>query len=413
MELITLKNNVRIALNKNEFVRSCAVNLYIGYGSGDEEEKTSGAAHFIEHMLFKGTDKVNNEQISAITDRLGGHFNAFTAKEYTCIFGSFVSTDLKEGLSLILEMACNPKMSKSDTDTERGVILEEINMYEDSPEDVAADLISGVIYKNSGLKNKILGSRENIKAFTNTSLKEIHSKYYCPERMVLSVCGNFDKELVLELAEEYLGTLKNTGFLIKSGNGEFNRGIVLKERDFEQTQIILASNGAAVNSPFRFSGAVFSAIAGGNASSRLNMQIREKLGLAYSIYSCNVSYRNMGAFMVVAGTSHKNHLKVIDESRKIMDSIKSTITKTELDRVKSQFKASSVLGAESIAAIASAMGREILYSGKYTTIDEVINKIDKLTLDDIIYAAENLWDSNNLSLAVVGAPKSAERYNIM
>ena len=413
MELITLKNGARIALNKIDFVRSVAVNLYIGYGSGDEDESTTGAAHFIEHMLFKGTEKINNEQISAITDRLGGHFNAFTAKEYTCVFGSFVNTDLKEGLSLILEMTCNPKMSKSDTDTERGVILEEINMYEDSPEDVAADLISSLIYKNCGLKNAILGTRENIKSLTETELLAIHKKFYRPERMVLSVAGNFDRELVLSLAEEYLGSLKNTGFEILNRPTEFNHGITLKKRDFEQTQIILASKGSKIGDDFRFSGAVFSAIAGGNASSRLNIGIRERMGLAYSIYSCNVAYRDIGAFMVVAGTSHKNHLKVIEESVKIMNSLKDNISEDELNRVKSQFKASSVLGSESVAAIASSMGREILYKGKYTPIDEVIKRIDALTLDDIIYAAENLWNPQNFSLAVVGKPKKQSDYNII
>ena len=413
MELITLKNGVRIALNPINHVRSVAVNLYIGYGSGDETNSTAGAAHYIEHMLFKGTDKVNNAQISAITDRLGGHFNAFTAKEYTCVFGSFVNTDLKEGLSLILEMTTNPKFDEREIQTERGVILEEINMYEDSPEDVAADLISGVIYKNCGLKNAILGTKENIKNFTHKSLKEIHSKYYCPERMVLSVCGNFDKDLVLSLSEEYLGKLKPTGFIITPGTAEYSKGVILKERDFEQTQIILASKGSKVGSEFRFSGAVFSAIAGGNASSRLNMQIREKLGLAYSIYSCNIAYRNLGSFMVVAGTSHNNHQKVIEESLRIMNSIKSTITKEELERVKSQFKASSVLGSESVASIASAMGREILYSDKFTEIDDVIKSIDNLKLEDIIHAAENLWNINTLSLAVVGAPSDRANYNIM
>lgn len=410
MFLKTLPNGLKVAFMQNPTVHSVAINLFIGCGSINETDDTQGSAHFLEHMLFKGTETFNNRELSEKMDKLGGQFNAYTTKEYTCIFCNVTTYDFCEALEIVLEMATAPKIEKCELETERGVILEEINMYEDSPEDCAADAISEVIFKNCGLRHKILGIPKTVNSFEVESLKAHHKKFYTPERMVLSICGNFQEDLAENLIEQYLAPLKNTGFEITKDKAEFAQGIILKEKDFEQSQIVVAAPSCALGNPKRYATSVYSAIVGGNSSSHLNMHIREKLGLAYSVYSYPVSYTPMGTFLITAGTSHKNHIKVIEEILKITDSVCDNITEEELARVKSQYRATSVLGNESVSALSATIGREILFKGRYTPIPEVIEKINALTLDDIFAVHNEIWNKEKLALCVVGKPKSLDTY---
>lgn len=410
MFLKTLPNGLKIAFLQNPTVHSVAINLFIGCGSSNETEETKGAAHFLEHMLFKGTERFGNRELSEKMDKLGGQFNAYTTKEYTCIFCNVTTYDFCEALEIVLEMATAPKIETCELETERGVILEEINMYEDSPEDCAADAISEVIFKNCGLKHKILGTPQTVAGFSAESLKNHHKKFYVPERMVLSVCGNFDEDTADKLINKYLLPMQNTNFPLCKEKAEISSGIVLREKDFEQSQIVIAAPSCEMGNPKRFATSVYSAIVGGNASSHLNMHIREKLGLAYSIYSYPISYTPLGTFLITAGTSHKNHIKVIEEILKVTDNLCNSITEQELARVKSQYRATSVLGNESISAVSATMGREILFKGKYTPIDEVIEKINALTLEDIISVHKDIWQKERLALCVVGKPKDIETY---
>ncbi len=410
MFLKTLPNGLKVAFLQNPTVHSVAINLFIGCGSINETDGTQGSAHFLEHMLFKGTETFNNRELSEKMDKLGGQFNAYTTKEYTCIFCNVTTYDFSEALHIVLEMATAPKIEKCEFETERGVVLEEINMYEDSPEDCAADAISEVIFKNCGLRHKILGIPETVNYFEVESLKSHHKKFYAPERMVLSICGNFQEDLAEKLIEQYLAPLKNTGFEITKEKADFSQGIILKEKDFEQSQIVVAAPSCALGDPKRYATSVYSAIVGGNSSSHLNMHIREKLGLAYSVYSYPVSYTPMGTFLITAGTSHKNHLKVIEEILKITDNVCDNITEEELARVKSQYRATSVLGNESVSALSATIGREILFKGRYTPIPEVIEKINALTLDDIFAVHNEIWNKEKLALCVVGKPKSLDTY---
>ncbi len=410
MFLKTFPNGLKVAFMQNPTVHSVAINLFIGCGSSNETDQTCGSAHFLEHMLFKGTENFTNRELSEKMDKLGGQFNAYTTKEYTCLFCNVTTYDFSEALSIILEMATAPKIDKDEFNTERGVILEEINMYEDSPEDCAADCISEVIFKNCGLKHKILGNPNTINSFSAESLKFHHKKYYVPERMVLSVCGNFSDQEAMKLIEKYLLPLQNTNFNLTKNTADFSNGIALKEKDFEQSQVVIAAPSYPLGDPRKYAASVYSAIVGGNSSSHLNMHIREKLGLAYSIYSYPVSYTQMGTFLITAGTSHNNHLKVIEEILKITDNICNTITEEELARVKSQYRATSVLGSESIAALSATTGREILFLGKYTPIDEVIDKINALKLEDILAVHNEIWQKERLALCVVGKPQNIETY---
>ena len=207
MELLTLDNGLRIALQPNDFVRSVAMNLYIDCGSRNETESNSGSAHFLEHMMFKGTENADLVTLNSKMDQMGGQFNAYTTKEHTCVFCHVLRDDVKEALSMMLEMVTLPVIDKNELETEKGVILEEINMYEDSPEDVAAETLYACVYRD-GLKNPVLGTKESVKAVTADSLKAYREAFYTPERMVLSVCGNFRKEDIIAAVDKYVSPLK-------------------------------------------------------------------------------------------------------------------------------------------------------------------------------------------------------------
>ena len=409
MEIITLKNGLRIAFHEIPYVRSCAMNLYIKYGSRNEDSEQSGAAHFIEHMLFKGTSTLTNEQIAEKIDRLGGQFNACTAKEYTCVYCHVISEAVREGLSLLLQIATDPKFDKDDLETERGVIFEEINMYEDSPEDCAMDSLASEIFSGSGLGNNILGTEKSVKSFSAQTLRTTMKNFYVPSKMVLSVCGNFDKSLVLELAEEYLG-FGNATAAEEFPKAHFNVGTVLRKKDFEQSQIIIASEALPLGSPDRFAASVYSALAGAASSSRLNIKIREELGLAYSVYTFLAAYSGVGSFILSAASAHKNHIEVIEKSLEVMENIPKTLISAELDRVKDQFKAVNVMGGESVTSMCGSIGREILFTGKCTPPEEIIKNVDSLTLDYVRAVGERIWNKNRLALCIVGKPEKRAEY---
>ncbi len=410
MKIITLKNGFRIALKKVDYARSCAMYLYIGSGNCYETDQTCGAAHFIEHLLFKGTSEFSDEQLARKIDWLGGRFNAYTAKEYTCLYAHVLDESAGDGLELLLKMATDSALNSEQVETERGVILEEINMYDDSPEDLAMDGLISHVFADSPLKYNILGTRENVSAFSSDDLYKIMKKYYAPERMVLSVCGNFDESEILELCEKHIGRLENTNLPIVSPVCAPKSGIVLREKDFEQSQILISAPGSTYSGENRFAASVYSAISGGNSSSRLNMAIRERMGLVYSVGTFQLPFKNTGLFLLGAATAHKNQLSVLQKAMDEMEKLSETVSQEELSAVKQQFKVSCVMSNERITGLAAGVGRDILYGGAYTSTDEMLESINALNLDDIKNVAKEIWQKDRLALSVVGKPEKLECY---
>ena len=236
------------------------------------------------------------------------------------------------------------------------------------------------------------------------------NKFYSPERLVLSVCGKFQKEKILALCEKYIGVMPKGDLNLEPPLASHKSGIALREKNFEQTQIVISSPALSCNHPDRFAASVYSAIAGGTSSSRLNLSIRERLGLAYSVGTFLMPFKNCGAFLFSAGCSHKNQTKVIEKALEEMEKLPSSLTKEELDSVKQQFKVSCVMGNERISALASSAGRDILYSGKYTSTDEILENVNALTLEDIVRVGEEIWQKEKLALGIVGKSLEVENY---
>jgi len=410
MTLKTLPNGLRIAFEQQETARSAAMHIYIACGNRNETAEKMGVSHFIEHMVFKGTTTRSAEEIASVTDMLGGNVNAFTAKENTCFFARALSEHVPTMLEILCDMVCNPLFDKKDMNTERGVILEEIGMYEDSAEDLCADLLNEVVWQNNPLSFNILGTRETVSKMEAEDLREHMDKYYVPERIVISLCGKFDENAVLELINSFFGGKMNMGNPVVYDDDSFFEGIRLKNKESEQTQISYAFKGVPLNDRQRYAIAIFSVIAGGGASSRLNRRIREELGLVYSVYAYHCAYMGGGVFGVSAGLAAPNQNKFLEESFNVLHDLKESISEQELFRTKEQFKAGTVMGMESVSGISSTMGRQLLLQDEYTDVDEVIREIDSVTLEDIKEAANLLIDPKNIALCVVGDPNEEDFY---
>lgn len=411
MNLITLENGMRIATKQLDHTRSASIYFFVGCGSRYEDHANLGASHFIEHMLFKGTEKLSSQQLAEEMDLLGGQLNAFTAKEYTCLYAQVLHNHVATALDIMCDMLCNSLMSDKDILVERGVILEEISMYEDSAEELCADLLCESVWSTDSLGSNILGTRQTINEFNSKKLKDFMSKFYVPERMTVAICGNFDTQEAVDIIKHYFAKMQNTGNYIKPATPEFNYSVTLKPRDFEQTHIMMGFKGLPIGDENKYAAAIYSAITGGTSSSRLNRRIREELGLAYSVYTFHSSYLGTGLFGIGAGISHNNQTRVIEEILGILDELRNGISHKELYRTKEQFKAVMVMGLESSSALASSIGRGILLENKYTDVDTMIKRIDELSVEDIQNIAGVLTDPANISLTVVGRPEPESVYS--
>lgn len=410
MEKIIFNNGLTVALEEKKDARSAAVCFFVAAGNRFETEEISGISHFIEHMVFKGTSTRSTNDIAEESDIMGGQLNAYTAKEFTCYYSRALSEHVERTVDLICDMLVNPRFDKNDIETEKGVVLEEIGMYEDSPEEYCADLLNALCFKNKPLGFNILGTRETVSNMDADILKEYMSTFYAPERTVVSLCGKFDRDSVLAILDKYLGGLKNTGNIITYNNDIICGGYTLCKRPAEQTQIAVCYNGLPSGHPLKNASAFFSSIAGGAASSRINRRIREELGLAYSVYTFSSHYLGVGMFGLSGGLAHKNQQRFLEEGLGILHSCINDITDDEIERTREQFKAGIVLSNDSMSAIASSMGKQLLLEGRYIDLDGTVDEINSVTKEMIIESARLITNRDVCAVAVVGDAKKEEFY---
>ncbi len=412
MEKITLSNGLIVALDHKPQAHSAAVSIFVAAGNRFETPEFCGASHFIEHMVFKGTTTRTSEDIARESDIMGGQLNAYTTKEYTCFYSRALTEHVPKTLHLLCDMICNPLFDAHDIETEKGVVLEEIGMYEDSPEDHCSDMLTALCYKGKPLGYNILGTRESVRSLTAEGLRQYMAHTYSPERIVVSLCGNFDRENVLEILNGYFGSWQNTGNPISFESMTINPGITLCNRQSEQTQVAFCFNGLPHGHDLRYASAFFSSIIGGAASSRINRRIREELGLAYSAYSFTSNYLGTGLFGVSAGLAPKNQEKFFREVQKILKS-SAKISKDEVKMTREQFKAGLVLSNESMSSIASSTGRQLLLENKYADLDAILERVNSVTLDEVLEVAHIITNPDNIALSAVGETYDEDFYKQM
>ena len=410
LQKVTLDNRLRILLERDEKMRSCSLGVWIASGSGYENAASMGHSHFMEHMLFKGTPTRSAQDIAEQMDAIGGVLNAYTAKEYTCIYARALSDHVDKAFSVIADMVTNPRLCETDIETEKGIIAEEIAMYEDSPEDLCMDLFYEHVWPDSAFGRNILGTRTSVAATRLDSLCTHLQRYYRPSRMVVSFCGNFDTDRALALCEEYFGTVQDAPDELCPAEIRYQPAVHLLEKDIEQNQVILGFPGVSADDERKYAVQLFSTLLGGASSSRLFRRIREELGLVYSIDSFHVPHLTGGLFGIAMGVSPDAQEQALAESCKILQSFNAGVSEDELARAKEQAIAGMIMSFESSAARVSHAGRSELLHGRIHSEDEIIANIRAVTLDELRDTAALVTDPAQASFCVVGQELRDENF---
>jgi predicted Zn-dependent peptidase len=402
-----LPGGLRVVTETMPTVRSAAVGIWVGIGSRDEEIVDAGATHYLEHLLFKGTERRSALEISAALDAVGGDLNAFTSKEYTCYYARVLDSDLPLAVDVVSDMVTGSLIQEKDVEAERGVILEEIAMRDDEPSDLVHDEFSTALYGDAPLGRPILGTVESINSLTAASIAHYYRERYLPPKLVVAVAGNVDHdEVVRHVDKAFEGTLVRDGQpsppRIGGTGATPNPGVRLIRRRTEQANLILGTIGVCRTDERRFALGVLNSALGGGMSSRLFQEVREKRGLAYSVYSYTSQYSDTGTFGVYAGCQPGKIDEVLticrEEVAKVAD---RGLTDEELARGKGQLRGSMVLGLEDTGSRMSRIGKSELVYEELLSVDEVLAKIDAVSLDDIREIARSVLDQP-MTLTVVG-----------
>lgn len=399
-----LENGIRVVAERMPSVKSVSIGLWVNVGSRDEGAEEYGASHFLEHMFFKGTKTRTAKDIALATDELGGELNAFTTRETTTFYAKVLDehfpivTDL---LSDILQASC---FDPSEIKKESQVIIEEIKMVEDDPEDLVYDLHIEETWRGSALAHSILGTPESVGGMTREKILNYLKRTYDPLQMVISVAGRFDLPSITKQLESAFGSYANREVKHHPRNSpKIVPHIQVKKRKLEQTHLCIGTEGLSYLDPDRYALYLLNTILGGGASSRLFQEVREERGWAYSIYSSPASYLDGGLFTIYAGTSPKNVQNVIELVLNMLTHIKKDgVQANELTRAKHQTKGSMMLSMESTSTRMCRIAKEELYFGRGFTLKEIIREIDRVSLAQIQSLANRLFQQKSLSMTAIG-----------
>ena len=404
----TLDNGLRVVTEHIPFVQSISIGVWVETGSKYETKENNGISHFIEHMLFKGTRSRSAKEIAEIIDSIGGQINAFTSKECTCFYTKILDSHYNLAIDLLSDMLFNSNFDNEEIEKEKSVIYEEISMYEDSPEDLAHDLLYQSIFDNSSLGLPILGINDSLKRINREKMIKYMQEYYVPNNAVISIVGNFNDDDLLESIKSKFGRWQRSPLLIKENkNPKYNFQHISKVKDIEQAHLILGLKGVTLKENLRYPLLVVNNILGGSMSSRLFQNIREDKGLVYSIYSYPSSYKEAGLFSIYAGMNpgqlEEVSMLIYEELKKLKT---KGLTKIELNKSKEQIKGNYILGLESTSSRMSSIGKTELLLNKIYSPKEIIEYIDKVTMEQVEKVIEEVIDLNNISSIVVGKNES-------
>ena len=406
-------NGLRLVIDKIDGLFSVSAGVLVKTGSVNETKSENGISHYIEHALFKGTSNRTSFEISDYIDRIGAQINAFTSKEMTCYYTKSTSEHLNECLDVLSDLFFNATFDPEEMQKEKGVIIEEINMSEDTPEDVCLDILASAYHGDEGLGRTILGTKENILSFTKEDVDAYMDKYYTADNVVISLAGNVDVNDAINSVEKLFA---NKFIRIKSAsqveNKTQNFKNVFKTKKIEQTHIALCMPAIKMDSEKADALNIANVVFGGGMSSRLFQKIREELGLAYSVYSYLSLYKDRGVLEIYAGVSTDKRDKavkaIINEIQKIT---KDGVTEQEFLRGKEQIKSAFIMGRESTSSQMLLNGRYMLFRNEELDFTERMKKIDSVTLEDVNNVIKEIFTVKNITSATVGPKKSALKIN--
>lgn len=401
-----LSNGIRVVTEELSFVHSVSIGIWVGTGSRYENETNYGISHFLEHMLFKGTKNRSAKQIAESMEIVGGQINAFTAKEYTCYYAKVLNDHFDLAIDVLSDMFLNSLFRPEDMEKERNVILEEIKMYEDAPDELVHDIFAKTIWPHDTLGQSIIGTVDSV---TNISAEQLVSYYkaaYVPENVVIAIAGNIKHGKVIKKLEELFSQLKGEKPDKNSVIPQtFNQSTFIT-KDIEQMHLCLGFPGLHSQHENIYALSVLNHVLGGGLSSRLFQEVREERGLTYSIYSYHSGYSNAGLFGVYAGTSIENTEEVVDIIiKQISDIKKQGITKEELLNTKEHMKGTILLSLENSSNLMNRIGKSEISYGRIITPEEIVESVLKVTDDDIIQTAHKVFDWDKIAFAAVGPQK--------
>ncbi len=400
-----LSNKITVVTEALPYLQSSSIGVWVRVGSVNEDDSNNGIAHMIEHMLFKGTEKRNAKMIADEMARIGGNMNAFTSKECTSYYATTLSEHLPIAIDIIADMLNHSLIDEKSLKKEKGVILEEIDMYDDSPEDLVHEMLQQRVWKDHPLGYLISGTKKIVRGVSREQILEFLDTYYTGENMIISVAGNFDEVKTLELLEEKFGIIKEKSSqkISNAGRPEYNRVVCKKEKDIEQLHLNIAFDCISYLSQERYVLSILNSVLGGSINSRLFQKIRENSGLTYSIYSYGSSYRETGLLHIYAAMNPAQTNTVMKKINQIISQMKKKgITGEELQMTKEQIKTELILGSESAKSKMNSNGKAILNRGRIISLDEIISEIEHVTLEQVKEFSNRYLDFDNCSISLVG-----------
>jgi len=401
ISITTLDNGFRIVTENMSGLKSASVGIWIDTGGRNETLKQNGIAHFLEHMAFKGTLKRSSLDIAQAIENVGGYINAYTSREMTAYYARVLENDVPLAIDVISDILLNPIFDKQELETERGVILQEIGQSLDTPDDVIFDWLQETAYPDQPLGRTILGSTERVRNFSRDDLIGFVSDHYGPEQMVLSAAGAINHEEVVSQAKSLFDKkvpIKKS----KAVGSLYSGGELQVEKDLEQAHFALAFEAPGYLSDSIYASQIYSIALGGGMSSRLFQEIREKRGLCYTIFAQAGAYSDTGLLTIYSGTSSENLKNLSDITISEMKRAAIDFEQTELDRARVQMKAGMLMGLESASSRVERLARMLIIWNRIPSLDEVVQKIDAVSLEDVRAFASNILLDQKPSLATYG-----------
>lgn len=398
-----LPNGVRIITEEIDYVRSVSVGLWVGAGSRDEKEGYEGISHFIEHMFFKGTKNRTARDLAESLEAVGGQLNAFTTKECTCFYAKVLDEDMDLAIDVLNDMFFESLFDENEIEKEKKVVIEEIKMYEDSPDEIIHDIFSEQVWNDHPLGRPILGSEESIRNLSREKILNYMAQHYAPDNLVIALAGKLKHEDILKKIAPIYGEFKRGGRRVLEGTPTGHQVHKMITKDTEQMHLVLGVPGLGQDDEDMYPMHIVNSILGGGLSSRLFQEIREQRGMAYSVFSYHSTYVDTGLFAIYAGTTPANSTEVVEcILAEVLDIKNKGITTEELERTKAQIKGGLYLGLESAGSRMSRLGKTELTYNRVISPEEVVEKLERVTLEDIKRVIHRLWKKDKLSLVMMG-----------
>jgi predicted Zn-dependent peptidase len=398
-----LDNGIRVLTERMSHVRSISIGVWLTRGSRHESADLGGIAHFVEHMLFKGTGTRSAEDIAQAIDSIGGQLDAFTAKEYASYYIKVLDEHLPLALDVLSDIVLNPAFSPGDVEREKKVVVEEIKMVEDTPDDLVHELFTQNFWENHPLGRPILGTRETVEAFSAGGLREYFRAAYTPGNLIVAAVGNLEHAQVRDLVQEKFSGLAAGGRAPQEEAPSVAPKVLIRNKDLEQSHLCLGTSSYAQDHDDRYATYVLNTVLGGSMSSRLFQNVREKRGLAYAVFSGLSAYRDAGSFTIYAGCANEAVGEVLDLVVDEMRGIRQTpVGGPELRRAKDHLKGSLMLGLENTASRMSHLARQEIYFERHFGLDETLDGIERVTAADVQRVASDLFRHGALAATVLG-----------